>query len=188
MTNGGQLVHELQCDWTLPYYTDSRSARRACWVFDKQLMVHGAFGKRYIWESTGLIGSILSSFFCTGMATSGVGGTNMIYTTMKSMSATIRGQKIANSRRLLILARFQAKSHVVMEGLGTFCKIIFWAVNLLSWLYGLNMRFLSESEPVKCPVTLITQMWGWAAVEGLPGHPIIRNTEKKAFVGSGATI
>lgn len=38
---------------------------------------------------------------------------------------------------------------------------------------------LSESEPMKCPVTLITQMWDWAAVEGLPGHPIIRHTEKK---------
>lgn len=105
-------------------------------------------------------------FFCTGTAISGVSGTNMIYTTIKSMLATIREQKSANSRRLL---------------LSMFCKRIFWAVNLLSWLYRLNMR-LAESEPVKCPVTLITQTWGWAAVEGLPGHPII-HTLKKSLCG-----
>lgn len=115
-------------------------------------------------------------FFCTVTATSGVGGTNMIYATMKSMSTTIRGQEIANSKCLL-LACFKAKSCIITECFGTFCKRIFWAVDLLSWPYGLNMH-LAESELVKCPVTLITQMWGWAAVEGLPGHPIIRHTEK----------
>lgn len=150
--------------------------RRACWVFDKQLMVHEALG-RDISENPQVLLAQFFLFFCTVTATSGVGGTNMIYTTMKSMSTTIRGQEIANSRRLL-LACFKAKSCIIMEGFGMFCKRIFWAVNLLSWLYGLNMHS-AESELVKCPVTLITQMWGWAAVEGLPGHPIIRHTEKK---------
>lgn len=60
-------------------------------------------------------------FFCTVTATSGVGGTNMIYTTMKSMSTTKTGQKIANSRRLLILACFKAKSCIIMDSLDTFC-------------------------------------------------------------------
>lgn len=40
---------------------------------------------------------------------------------------------------------------------------------------------------MQCLVTLITQMWGWAGVEGLHGHPIRRHTEE-AFVGAGATL
>ncbi len=41
--NVGQFAQRIVCYWMSPHYTDS--GKGACWVFDRQLMVHEALGR-----------------------------------------------------------------------------------------------------------------------------------------------